>query len=192
MRNTLKKVSFSSILGALMLAASPSTAAEPTLGELKILLDSIDKRLDALEKPRRNSDGNILLKEPIGGEEIVTPGVTVHDMKKMQEEIVMLKKRVMELESRPVRIVRDESKLIRDPAVADPTRLAKVKFRNDWIEEVSILVNGISYEILPGFERTISVPAGAFTYQVLDLQRRPQTRILEADKTWTVQINTRN
>jgi archaellum component FlaC len=65
---------------------------------------------------------------------------------------------------------------------------ARVRFINEFFEEMSVVVNGLSYRLLPGQERLISVPAGEFTYQVLQLQRAPQVRRIVADETKNIRI----
>jgi len=64
----------------------------------------------------------------------------------------------------------------------------KVRFINEFTEEMSVVVNGRSYRLVPGQERLITVPPGDFTYQVLQLQRFPQERKITADETKTVRI----
>jgi len=64
----------------------------------------------------------------------------------------------------------------------------RVRFINEFNEEMSVVVNGRSYRLVPGQERLIVVPPGDFTYQVLQLQRFPQERKITADETKTVRI----
>ncbi|MSR51905.1 MAG: hypothetical protein EXS09_01275 [Gemmataceae bacterium] len=64
----------------------------------------------------------------------------------------------------------------------------KVRFINEFNEEMSVVVNGRSYRLVPGQERLVAVPPGNFTYQVLQLQRVPQERKITADETKTVRI----
>ena len=64
----------------------------------------------------------------------------------------------------------------------------RVRFINEFSEEMSVVVNGRSYRLLPGQERLVAVPPGDFTYQVLQLQRVPQERRIEANETKTIRI----
>lgn len=64
----------------------------------------------------------------------------------------------------------------------------RVRFINEFNEEMSVVVNGRSYRLAPGQERLIVVPPGDFTYQVLQLQRFPQDRRITPDETKTVRI----
>jgi len=69
----------------------------------------------------------------------------------------------------------------------------KVRFINEFNEEMSVIVNGgsvnrHSFRLAPGQERLIAVPPGDYTYQVLQIQRFPQERKITADETKTVRI----
>lgn len=64
----------------------------------------------------------------------------------------------------------------------------RVRFINEFNEEMSVVVNGRSYRLAPGQERLIAVAPGDFTYQVLQVQRFPQERKITADETKTVRI----
>jgi hypothetical protein len=65
----------------------------------------------------------------------------------------------------------------------------RVRFINEFSEEMSVVVNGgRSFRLMPGQERLVPVPPGDFSYQVLQLQRFPQERRITADETKTVRI----
>lgn len=69
-----------------------------------------------------------------------------------------------------------------------PRGQGRVRFINEFNEEMSVVVNGRSYRLLPGQERLLTVAPGDFTYQVLQLQRFPQDRRIAADETKTIRI----
>jgi hypothetical protein len=64
----------------------------------------------------------------------------------------------------------------------------RVRLINDFPEEMSVLVNGLSYHLLPGQERLLAVPPGEFTYQVLQIHRDPRVRQITADETKNIRI----
>lgn len=64
----------------------------------------------------------------------------------------------------------------------------RVRLINDFPEEMSVLVNGRSYRLLPGQERQVVVPPGDFTYQVLQIHRDPRVRQIAADETKNITI----
>jgi hypothetical protein len=71
---------------------------------------------------------------------------------------------------------------------AAPRGMARVRLINDHPEEMSVVVNGRSYRLLPGQERLIAVTPGEFTYQVLNIQREARVRTIAADETKTIRI----
>jgi hypothetical protein len=167
----MRKTTLSAILGAFMLATSSSSRADETTDQIKKTLETMKKQLDEIERKITLPDGSTLA------------------LQKIQMDLGEMRRKMAELESK-MPTTSSISKRI-DSSKMDPIRMGKVKFTNEWIEEVSVVLNGIAYEILPGNELTVPVPAGQFTYQVLNLQRRPQTRMVEAEKVWNVTINTR-
>jgi hypothetical protein len=74
------------------------------------------------------------------------------------------------------------------PDFDSSTRQGRVRFINEFFEEMSVVVNGYSYRLPPGGERLIPVAPGEFTYQVLQLQRSPQVRRIVADETKNIRI----
>ncbi len=58
----------------------------------------------------------------------------------------------------------------------DPTK-GEISLRNDWISEVTILVNNTAYRLAPGDTRVVLIEPGTFTYQVIpgDNQVRERT-----------------
>jgi hypothetical protein len=178
MRKTLHKAGYSTLLATLMLAATSQAepSKDPTLADIAKQLEALSKRLDTIELAIRVPDGSAFA------------------MKKLQDDMLSLKKQMEALEQKtPYTAKRiDTSKEME--ATIRPLNIgtAKVRFVNEWVEDVSVVVNGRAYEVMIGSELTVPIPAGAFSYQVLNLQRRPMTRTLEADKIWTVTINAKN
>jgi outer membrane murein-binding lipoprotein Lpp len=66
--------------------------------------------------------------------------------------------------------------------------MGRLRLINEFTEEMSVLVNGKPFRILPGDEKLIPITPGEFNYQVLQLQRTPQERKILADETKTVRI----
>lgn len=178
MRKTLHKAGYSTLLATLMLAASARAEdPPPTLGDIAKQLKTINDRLSVIETEMKVPDGSAFA------------------LKKLQDDMSQLKKQVADLEKKAPYVAKrvDTSPKSMDPVIRPiASNTAKVRFVNDWIEDVSVVVNGVSYDVMIGSELTVPVPAGSFTYQVLNLQRRAMSRTLEADKVWTVTINTRN
>ena len=137
---------------------------------------------------------------------------SVEDLKKITEELKGLKdmmSKVTELRSKSIvfetqiemieKDIKDIKKKIGLDGSSPSTSLkpegntsfkgqGRVRFINGFSEEMSVVVNGRSYRLLPGDEKVVAVPPGDFSYQVLQLQRSPQDRQISADETKTVTI----
>jgi outer membrane murein-binding lipoprotein Lpp len=114
-------------------------------------------------------------------------------VRQLQDDVETLKFRVKQLE--------DEVKTLRQLANAPSStskresfdtaaRMGRVRLSNEYLEEMAVVVNGVSYRLLPGQTRTIQVPPGIFTYQVLQLQRTPQERAIEPGEEKPIRIFT--
>lgn len=184
MRKALQKAGYSTLLATLMLATSASAETPPpTLSDIAKQVEAISKQLESISKRLDSIETGI-----------TPPDGSAFAFKKLQDDMLQLKKQITALEQKTPHVAKrvDTSKST-DPSVRPITsNMAKVKFVNDWIEDVSVIVNGVSYEVMIGTELTVPVPPGSFTYQILNFQRREMTRTIDPDKVWTVQINTRN
>jgi TolA-binding protein len=69
-----------------------------------------------------------------------------------------------------------------------PPTTGTIRLRNTFPEQVSVVVNGVSYELLPNETRDLAGhPAGAFTYEVLGIQGR-KTVDLRPNETFTISV----
>ncbi|HZU34408.1 MAG TPA: hypothetical protein VFA18_00790 [Gemmataceae bacterium] len=64
----------------------------------------------------------------------------------------------------------------------------RVMLINDYPTEQAVMVNGVSYHLAPGQNRTVTIPAGTFTYEVLGIQQAPRQRSVVANGTFTVTL----
>jgi hypothetical protein len=192
------KIGFSAVLGAWLFSADVSMVraqAEPTLAdvskqmtELKTMLGKLNTDLE--KKINDYQDSNAV------------------SINQLQKQINDLKSKISELQT-DVADLRDQAKAAAartseskriDPNVPAPmpsgipstslkTGPGKVRFINDYVEELSIYVNGVGYRILPGNEVTVAVQPGNFTYQVLMLQTTMQTRSINAEEVKNIRIH---
>ena len=110
-------------------------------------------------------------------------------VRQLQDDVESLKVRIRQLE--------DETKLLRAPSITSKresydtsSKMGRVRLSNEYLEEMSVVVNGVSYRLLPGQTRTIQVPPGTFTYQILQLQRTIQERAIEPGEEKPIRIFT--
>ena len=173
---TLTRLIPATLLGMALLA-SPARAADPTAEDLKKLTERLEKAVKDLQDTK---DG---LK--IDG---VREKTTIIDTKLdlMDKDIQDIKKDLREIKRR---LEGGSSTSLRPEF--DSTALkgqGKVRFINQYPEEMSVVVNGKSFRLVPGEERMVPVAPGDFTYQVLQLQRDAQVRRIVADETKTIRI----
>lgn len=69
-----------------------------------------------------------------------------------------------------------------------PSGLGKVQMVNTYFEPQTILVNGRAIRVDPGETRTLELPAGIFTYEVLNVKGQ-QTRTLSANSLFTITVH---
>ncbi|WP_020472186.1 hypothetical protein [Zavarzinella formosa] len=164
------------ILTALLFGvlALPVSAADPTPEELKKSIDDLKKVTDDLKK----------LKDAMNKlEELRSKSIIFEtQLELIEKDIKDMKKKLGMDGSTP------NTSLKPSDSTSAFKGQGRVRFINQFSEEMSVVVNGRSYRLLPGDEKLVPVPPGEFSYQVLQLQRAPQDRLIAADETKTVTI----
>lgn len=172
---TLTRLIPATLLGA-ALATTPALAADPTPEELKKSIDRFEKAVKDLQELKD------ALKTDSVREKVTTLDSKVDlidkDIQEIKKDLRDLKRKVEGTTSTSLR-----------PNDASTLRgQGRVRFINQYPEEMSVVLNGRSYRLIPGEERLLAVPPGSFTYQVLQLQRDAQVRDIVADETKTIRI----
>ncbi len=173
MFRTAAKPILVAILGAAL--ATSTQAAEPTPTELKKAIEDLQKVTDELKT-----------------------------LKDAAAHIPDLRKKITEVNARidmlELDIIEMKKKLDRNNGTTalrptndgvPPTTMkgqGRLRFVNQFSEEMSVVVNGKSYRLMPGEERVVGVPPGDYRYQVLQLQTQAQERRITADETRTITI----
>jgi len=155
------------LLGALAL---PVSAADPTPAELKQQIDDLKKVTDDLKKLK---DSFAKLDE-LRSKSII-----------FETQLEMIEKDIKDIKKKLEGAATTSLKPDTTTAFKGQGR---VRFINAYTDEMSVVVNGRSYRLLPGDEKVIPVPPGEYSYQVLQIQRAPQERQIAADETKTVTI----
>ena len=154
-----------------------SPAAGQTADDIKKLNDKLDALTKALQELRDGAKA-----------ESVRERVATVDSKidQLDQDIQAIKKDLRDLK----RKVDGGSTTALRPEYDSATfrGQGRVRLINDFPEEMSVLVNGRSYRLLPGQERLLAVPPGDFTYQVLQIHRDPRVRQIAADETKNIRI----
>jgi outer membrane murein-binding lipoprotein Lpp len=171
---TFAKYALAVLLGT-ALAAGPAFA-DPA--------DDLKKAVEKLEKATKELQE---AKEALKVDELRSrTSVIEAKIDLLSNDLLDLRKDIREIKRR----VGDNSSTSLRPDMDSATArgLGRVRFINEISEEMSVVVNGKSFRLLPGQERLIPVPAGNFTYQVLQLQRVAQERRIAAGETKTFNI----
>jgi prefoldin subunit 5 len=170
---TLTRYALAALLGTALVAAP--AAAQATAEDLKKAVDKLDQAAKDLKDAKDAKDD---LRTKVNA---IDSKIDIID-----KDIQELKKDIREIKRR---IGTEGSTSLRpdtESAIARGT--GRVRFINEFNEEMSVVVNGRSFRLYPGQERLVPVTAGSYTYQVLQLQRFPQERRIAADETKTVRI----
>jgi outer membrane murein-binding lipoprotein Lpp len=162
---------------AFLAAAIAAPAAGQTADDIKKLND----KLDALTKSVQElKDG---LKTDNVREKVTTVDSKIDqldtDIQSIQKDLRDLKRKVDGGSTTALRPQYDSSSF---------RGQGRVRFINEFPEEVSVVLNGRAFRLLPGQERLVPVPPGDFTYQVLNVHRAPQLREIAADETKNIRI----
>lgn len=146
-------------------------------------LADIDKKLNELTelmKGKKDSDGHRLPSDP---------GL-VQLLKELKDEIYKLNTQVEEMK-RSTTSQRPSTGSAPAPVPADPlANKGIVRVVNDYKTEITIVVNNQSYHVAAGTALSIPVPAGEFTYQLLNdpTHLTPIRSTVEATKTVTLRV----
>jgi hypothetical protein len=175
---TLAKSALATLLGAAIIAA-PSLA-QPTEDQKK----AFDKTVEKLEQAAKDLKD---AKDALKTDDLRSKAITIDTkLDMLDKDIQDIKKDVREIRRQMGE--RGSTALRPDFDSAATRGLARVRFINQFSEEMAVVVNGRSFRLQAGEERLVPVPPGEFTYQVLQLQRVPQERRIGSDETKTIRI----
>src|SRR5262245_1350817 len=171
---TLTRYALAALLGTTLIAAP--AAAQATAEELKKEVEKLQQAVKDL-KDAKDAKDDLRTKVNAIDSKI---DIIDRDVQELKRDIKEIKRR---LGTEGTTAMRPDT----ESGIARGT--GRVRFINEFNEEMSVVVNGgRSYRLFPGQERLLTVPAGSYTYQVLQLQRFPQERRIAADETKTVRI----
>jgi len=166
---------------ALAVVLATAVAAAPAFADQA---EDLKKALEKLDKVSKEIQD---LKESMKIEELRGKAITIDTkLDMLDKDILEIKKDIKEIK----RKVGDNTSTSLRPDLDSATArgLGRVRFINEMSEEMSVVVNGRPFRLMPGQERLVPVPPGEFTYQILQLQRVVQERRIAADETKNVRI----
>jgi hypothetical protein len=180
------------VLGSLLLVPASQARATPPLTpivpvpaavagqgqpDLKTVSDKLDGIQDQLKK----------LNELLNGRRD-DKGFRVESDPGLVEEVKRLKDRLSALEAE-VNKMKTQTALRPATPIVDP-RAGKgtVRVVNEYPVQISIVVNGTSYRVAPNKTQDIEVPAGEFTYQLLEAGAASTRSVIKEKETVTLRI----
>jgi len=190
-------VAAAAILGSMLAVQTPpvSTAApvvpspalpksNPTddkieIAELKKQVEDSNKKLDAIQAQLKQ------LNELLNGRRD-DKGLRLESDPGLVEELKRLKDKLAKVDED---LAKMKSQTALRPTTVDP-RAGKgtVRIVNEYPVQVSIVVNGTSYRVAPSKTLDVDVPAGEFTYQLLEAGAASTKSIIKERETVTLRI----
>jgi hypothetical protein len=184
----------SAVLGAAVLGLSaPAALADdksPSAADVKEQFDKLKAAVDKLadvEKRLSEFEGRSAQSVTRLQSDLATAKETIRTL---QQDVAFLKDQIRGMKGEPYIARRIEGNGPPAPgAPAVPVRNAQLRLINDYIAEVGVVVNGVSYRLIPGQQVQVTVPAGTLNYQVLGVQPTMQTRLLGPDEIKDIRIH---
>ena len=151
--------------------------AVPAIGQEEI--KKINDKLDLLTKDLKD------LKDSLKIDEVRAKAITIETkIDLLDREIQDIKKDVKELRRRagegPTTALRPEYDSARTQS--------NVRIINTHPSEMSVVLNGLSHRLAPGEERLFRIPAGPYSFEVLQIPARAQSGALASGETKTFTI----
>ncbi len=191
MTNTWSRYGLPTVLAAALLGSSAVLADDPKVdsavtSELKASLEKFRESLSRLESIEQR------LRDTQTQNTII--------VSRLQDDVLNLKRQMDQMQkdlaalSAKLNTSSISQSPPRDPLTPMPMPSAtaatgRLRLMNEYLEEVTVVVNNSPYRLLPGQELTLTLPAGAFSYQVLQLQSAVQNRRLSANETLTIRVH---
>jgi hypothetical protein len=173
MTRNWKSLGWTAVLAAAFTTTTPVGAADPT----PVL--QTDQLVESMKKIQAQLDD--IAKTNVQTQEAIKAAAAMRqDLDQLKEQLAQLQRKVDEL-GRPG--------ATRVSGFAPTAPTARIQLRNEYPTEVKILVNGRTYQLAPNTVQVLDgVPAGKFTYQILNIQPDPQTRDLGANETYLIRV----
>lgn len=168
------QLAMSAVMGAALLAGS-AIAAEPK----DDLTKAVEKLDAAVEKLKDIEKGLNTYKN-----------ANVGAINQIRDDVESLRNRIQQLENDVKLLKPNPTTTSKRETVTDGPAMGQVRLSNEFVEDVTVLLNGRSYQLLPGQARTVRIPAGTFTYQVLNVQAFPQQRTISPNEEKPIRIYT--
>lgn len=167
-------------VGAVPAPPSVPLKADADTEKLKRDLEAANKKIEELEKQvKRLTELLTGKKDELGL--LVNPKEpgAVEDVKALKDKIAALEKELSTLKAQTV---------LKPAIVPDTKPKGVVKVVNEYPVEISMVINDKSYRVAPGTKLDVEVPAGDFTYQLLQSGAAATRSVIKDKETVTLRI----
>ena len=148
--------------------------------KLKLDLAAANRKIEALDKQVKLLTELLTGKKDELGQTIPTDPGTVEEIKRLKDKIAALETEL--------RTLKGQTSL--KPSVGAPEVKPKgiVKIVNEYPVEITMLINSKTYRVAPNTKVDVEVPAGEFTYQLLQSGAAATRSTIKDKETVTLRI----
>jgi hypothetical protein len=188
---TVNLTAAAAVLGGVLSAPATPVAAVPPVAPVvplpgmiaaqdKTELEAVNKKLDSIQAQLKQLNELLNGRRDDKGVRIESDPGVVEELKRLKDKLAKLDEEVTKMKSQTS---------LRPVTPADP-RAGKgtVRIVNEYPVQISIVVNGTSYRVAPTRTQDIEVPAGEFTYQLLEAGAAPTKSVIKEKETVTLRI----
>ena len=174
------KFVIATVVGTALLSSRASAEGELKKDDMNKTLERLDTAIKSLEAVERGLT-DYKLKNSSAVRQVQDDVDTLKtQVRRLEEEVRNMRLLGAPPETTSKRIDTSEPMMI-------PSR---VRLSNEFPNEFSVILNGVSYRLLPGESRTLSVTPGRFTYQIVGLQAGIQSRSIAPGQEYPIRIYT--
>lgn len=175
---------------------APATPAAPTQappttpavgGLTKEQYDALKADVDALKDYKRQVQDLLQGKSDGAAQSVLDAGV-LKRLTDLEAKLDRLEKTVESMRQAVTRTEPGRTALSPPAPMPAPATKSAVKLVNDYPTDLSIILNGTSHRLKPGETKTVSVPPGSFTYELIADGATAITRTIRDDETVTLRI----
>jgi hypothetical protein len=196
----LHNAAAAAMIGGMFLAPASSTPAAPPIpavpaplrinaneqvdvAALKTQVEGIDKKLEEIKKDLKFLTEILNGRKDDKGIPLPSDQGLVADLKKLKDSLALLDGEVQKLRTQ-------SSSLRPAPGVTTDPKASKgtVRVVNEYPVQISIVINGTSYRVAPTRSMDVEVPAGDFSYHLLESGAAPTRSSIKEKETVTLRI----
>lgn len=148
----------------------PASEAAPKTAET---VDELKRQLtDATDKARALELRVKLMEDELLGTKVKETGMTVPGLRQKFDDMVKkfdaLQTKYAALETRVGDTARSASAYPNTPGTVPTGPKATVRISNEYGVPITLILNGLSHRVEPGGSKSVEVPAGTYTYELLN------------------------